>query len=177
MIQDSDSEVLEKTEDVLYTPIERAGSNGWPDMSGIKDMPRLSYREWLDGFTIGALESIVGREIELVLESNGNLGEYINAIQFYDGMLNLTIHGHNRNSAYGYTTPSSVEFSIILSNVSLRDKGNTRGLLARSQRVLFTGSKEDEYEYPLSIGKQEILKAIFNYIKKYKDKVIYQPVF
>lgn len=179
MIQDSDNEILEKTKDTLYIPKERESnwSSGWPDTSGIKDLPDMTYTEWLEGFSIRVLDAIIGRQIELTIQSSGMLGPYTNAIKFSDCMINLIVRGINRDPRYGYTEPSSVKFGIILTNMSLRDRESTRNFALNKQRDAFrsVGKKEDEYEFPIEFGKQKILENIFNYIKKHKDELIYQP--
>ena len=177
MIQDSDNEILDKTKDTLYTPLDRREPNGWFDTSGIRDLPNMTYTEWLEGFSIRVLDEVIGRQIELAIQFKGMLGPYTNAIQFSDCMINLIVHGVSRSPMYGYTEPSSVKFGIILTNMSLRDRESTRSYAINKQRDAFrsVGRKEDEYEFPLGLGKQKILENIFNYIKKHKDELIYQP--
>lgn len=165
MILDSDNNIVENINAELYRPKQKPISE---IDSYISDLPNMTFREWIDNVPCGVFEEYVLRDVELIQEMKGRIGEYLPAIRFSDYVLNFTI---SVSDPWPYGSNPEISIDFVLCNQGLRDANHRKDLMIEQMKYYNTYRKN---KWSIFLDKHTIARFMYDFMKAVKDNIILQ---
>lgn len=165
MLIDDDINILESTNAELYRPKRKPISE---IDSYISDLSNMTFREWIDNVPYSVFEKFVLRDVEIIQETNGLIGEFLPAIRFSDHIFNFTI---SASDPWPYGSNPEISIDFVLCDKGLRDSCHRKDLIIY-QKERFNTHRHNKWS--IFLNKYTIVKFMYDFMKDVKDDIILQ---